>query len=178
MGTDINTFVQLRKKNTQEWENLKTPIFVYGFAEESSIIKMDDSPWYWRSYGLFEFLTAGEFGTERTKSNVPTPIKGAYRGWPEDEATKELNKVQDWFYGGDYYRYDKWTQDYGLHHYVLLSEFNYFDWDQTFFDMRSKETTTVREFLEENFFEHLYVMRSLVGWGSPFDEVRILMCFD
>jgi hypothetical protein len=142
MGCDIHTFVERRFEG--EWRSLRSK-FTQG-----------NSPFDWRSYGIYGFLA-----DVRNYSKIP-PI-AELRGLPDDvsESTAE--------------EYDGWTQM-GCHpaSWLSLAELLAADYDQEFFDDRRQETTTIKEFLGPSFFHDLDVLKTL---GPP-EDVRVVFWFD
>ncbi len=180
MGCDIHCFAEVLKghsvittgKGRFRWVMAKNC-----FTDNYDKTKKTDSPFDWRSYGLFGFL-----GNVRNYSSVP--FLSDNRGFPDAMSDEVSDKY--WEYGGQHSL--SW---------LLLSELLDFDYDKTFENLRYEESsvgengckvvngaaialngcgklTTYREFLGENFFVNLKELSEL---GSP-DKVRIVFWFD
>lgn len=157
MGCDIHTFVEVQKDG--QWSRSDAEIFNLDDVSAKYHQKTHtDSPFDWRSYGMFGFLA-----NVRNYSEIP-PLSDP-RGVPEN-CTAAKEDVDDW-------DYHSWT-------WFDLKELIDFDYERTFEDTRGcgagelGETISFRKFLGPAFFEDIEAMKAL---GKP-DQVRVVICFD
>lgn len=135
MGCDIHTFAE-KRNSSGEWEQL------------------DFEPFDWRSYGMYGFLA-----NVRNYSEVP--FISDHRGIPED-SLQFISKTDCIWQGGFSTCDETSSLDNHGHSWVSLKELLEFNYDIEFDDVRyTCYTTTVREFLGENFFEDLKTLEEL-----------------
>lgn len=170
MGCDIHAFAEKRKDKKAKWV-LVTDVFpLSDFDKDWYKKEKGDHPFDWRQYGMYGFLA-----DVRNYSHVPVIAEPK---WviPED-ATKEVKE-----------EFEKWNGDAHTATWLTAKQLLDFDYDQVFWDKRvtrdgdgaaeanegEGEHLTIREFLGEEYFEHLETLKSL---GDP-ENVRVIFWFD
>lgn len=191
MGCDIHIFAEIKKEG--KWLRNEKKIF------PDWNDKKTDTPFDWRSYGMFGF-----FADVRNYSG--TPVLAEPRGLPND--SEYLNALMDKPTSHNYGYFDNGVAEtqkqdiecdpnYHSLSYLTLKELIDFNYDTTFEDLRYTKTTrtpsgcvfsngaaiaekgkveikTIKEFLGEGFFDELDRLKTL---GEP-DDVRIIFYFD
>lgn len=172
MGCDIHSFAEV--KHGDRWEKVGDVFALDKFGQKWHGKPRTDSPFDWRSYGMFGFLA-----DVRNYSHVPTIAAPKYSLPPNvSEVVKEA-------YGEDC--------DWHTATWLTLRQLMEFDYDQIFWDRRVTKKTShnvwdgaalaeegegvklpMREFLGERFFAEIETLKTL---GNP-DDVRIVFWFD
>lgn len=166
MGCDIHAFAEVKRDGKWESSGAVFPLDDLGQRWEKR--SHTESPFDWRSYGMFGFLA-----DVRNYSRVPCIQK------PIDELPKDASSFVVEAYGdGGYHSLNVLTAK------QLLA----YDYDALFEDRRcvrdrngaalaaegEGEMVTMRDFLGGHFFRDLEILKSL---GEP-DEVRVIFWFD
>ena len=173
MGCDIHSFAEVKRKG--KWEVVGDVFPLHDFNREYQKKTHGSNPFNWRAYGMYGFLA-----DVRNYSHVPVIAQPKY-AIPDDSSDLVKEKFEDW-------RGNAHTATWLTARQLL--EFNY---DQTFWDRRVTKQTgpnswngaalaeegegeylTVREFLGEQFFSDLNILKSL---GNP-EDVRVVFWFD
>lgn len=161
MGADIHSFAEVRENG--KWKKVGKVFNGYNNSKT-------DCPFDWRSYSMFGFLAD-------VRNYSKSPVICEPKGLPKD--SEHLNAdyhgepYRDWIMDGDH-----------SHTYLTLKELTEYDYNQEFEDLRLNggetgepgegEKTTIRDFLEEGFFDDIEVLKTL---GSS-DDVRVVFWFD
>ncbi len=196
MGLDMSSFAEVRNKETGKWELVDKVFPDTVYSDDNILIEtVVSEPFNWRSYGMYGFLA-----DKNNYSRVPTI--SADRGLPQDSEYLNQESPYAWktnpmsgeiipFKDVDTIRYDILEQGWG-HSHLFLKELLDFNYDQEFEDLRTTKQiapncydgkhvaepgegakTTVRKFLDQGFFKHLEVLKTL---GEP-EDVRIVIWF-
>jgi hypothetical protein len=168
MGCDIHAYTEWQGGDGK-WHKVGDAFPLDDFDKEWSGKDFGDSPFNWRSYGLFGFLAG-------VRNYSRAPVIAEPRGLPTDMSV-EIRAIWD----------EDWDLDGHTPSWLSRAELLAFDYDQTFEDRRvtrgnngaaladvgEGEQTTFREFLGAGYFRDLEVLRQV---EAP--EVRIVFWFD
>lgn len=173
MGCDIHSYAEVKKDG--KWQIVGAVFPLDGFNREYQKRTHGESPFDWRSYGMY-----GVLANVQNYSHAPT-IAEPRHDIPADASDEVKAKYSDW--GGDAHT-ASW---------LTLRQLTEFDYDQVFWDRRvTKQTSAnswngaaladdgegehlpLRDFLGGDYFADLDVLKSL----GAIDDVRIVFWFD